>query len=61
MRLFIVASTHLNPEAQHCERHKASTPPIEVQAQAASTLVIDALDGHELKLQGFIRGAYEAL
>ena len=61
MRLFNVASTQLNAEVQCCEMHEASSPLIEVQEQAASTLAIDAQDDQESKLQGFIRGAYGAL
>ena len=40
VRLFNVASTQIGSEVQHWEMFKASTPPIEIQACAASPLSI---------------------
>ena len=50
VRLFKVASTQIGSEVPHQEMYKASTPLIEVQAQAASLLNIDAQDVQVLKL-----------
>ena len=41
--------------------YEAGTPLIEVQAQAASLLDIDAQDAQVLKLQKLITSAYRAL
>ena len=44
VRLFKVASTQIGSEVLHQEMYKTSTPLIEIQAQAASLLNIDAQD-----------------
>ena len=49
-RLFEVASTQIGCEVPHQKIYKAGTPPIEVQAQAASLLDNDAQDAQVLKL-----------
>ena len=41
--------------------YEAGTPPIEVQAQAASLLDIDTQDAQVLKLQKLIASDYRAL
>ena len=58
VRLFNVASSQIGSKVPHHEMYKASTPLIEVQAQAAHLLNVDAQDVQELKL---ITYAYKAL
>ena len=60
-RLFEVASTQIGCEVPHQKIYEGSTPPIEVQAQAASLLDIDAPDVQVLKLQKLIASAYRVL
>ena len=60
-RLFEVASTQIGCEVPHEKIYEASTPPIEVQAQAATLLDIDTPDVQVLKLQKLIISAYRAL
>ena len=49
-RLFKVASTQIGSKVPHQDTYEVSTPPIEVQAQAASLLNIDAQDVQVSKL-----------
>ena len=60
-RLFKVASTQIGSKLPHQEMYEASTPPIEVQAQAARLLNIDAQDVQVSKLQELITSANEVL
>ena len=50
-KLFEVASTQIGYEVPHWEMNEKSTPPIGVQAQAASLLDINAQDAQVSKLQ----------
>ena len=61
VRLFNIASTQIGSEVLHQEMSKASTPPIEIQAQAVCPLNIDAQDVQELKLEELITCAHRAL
>ena len=60
-RLFEVASTQIGCEVPHQKMYEAGTPPIEVEAQAASLLDIDTQDAQVLKLQKLIASAYRSL
>ena len=59
--MFEVASTQIGCEVPHQKMYEAGTPPIEVQAPAASLLDISAQDAQALKLQKLIASTYRAL
>ena len=59
--MFELASTQIGCEVPHQKMYKAGTPLIEVQAQTASLLDIDAQDAQVLKRRKLIASAYRAL
>ena len=59
--MFEVASTQIGCEVLHREMTEESTPLIEVQAQVASLLDINAQDAQVSKLQKLMTGAGRAL